>query len=188
MAKLSSETRNALLSEPTAAAAVTRLNERICLTNMQRFVTMILVVLDPAASRATIVNAGHMAPLVRRDWERVEKRAAGATRCEERSAREVARHDLRKAVKRLRYACEAVVPVFGPPAVALGAAAEQLQDVLGEHHDSVVCQQHLRQLGGSALLERLLVLEQQRELGAEAELDDAWRAFSEPRLREWLAD
>ena len=129
-----------------------------------------------------------LAPLVRRDWERVEKRAAGATRCEERSAREVARHDLRKAVKRLRYACEAVVPVFGPPAVALGAAAEQLQDVLGEHHDSVVSQQHLRQLGGSALLERLLVLEQQRELGAETELDDAWRAISEPRLREWLAD
>ena len=83
---------------------------------------------------------------------------------------------------------KAVVPVFGPPAVALGAAAEQLQDVLGEHHDSVVSQQHLRQLGGSALLERLLVLEQQRELGAETELDDAWRAISEPRLREWLAD
>jgi serine phosphatase RsbU (regulator of sigma subunit) len=66
MAKLSSETRNALLSEPTPAAAVTRLNERICLTNMQRFVTMILVVVDPAKQRVTIVNAGHMAPLVRR--------------------------------------------------------------------------------------------------------------------------
>jgi serine phosphatase RsbU (regulator of sigma subunit) len=33
---------------------------------MQRFVTMILVVLDPANHRATVVNAGHMAPLVRR--------------------------------------------------------------------------------------------------------------------------
>jgi serine phosphatase RsbU (regulator of sigma subunit) len=66
MAKLSSETRNALLTEPTPASAVTRLNERICATNMQRFVTMILVVLDPTRHRATIVNAGHMAPIVRR--------------------------------------------------------------------------------------------------------------------------
>ena len=63
MAKLSAETKFALFSEPTPAAAVTRLNERICATNMQRFVTMIMVVLDPARHRAVIVNAGHMAPL-----------------------------------------------------------------------------------------------------------------------------
>lgn len=73
MAKLSSETRNALLSEPTPAAAVTRLNERICATNMQRFVTMILVVLDPVKHHATVVNAGHMAPLVRRADGRLEE-------------------------------------------------------------------------------------------------------------------
>jgi serine phosphatase RsbU (regulator of sigma subunit) len=33
---------------------------------MQRFVTMIMVIIDPAKNVATIVNAGHMAPLVRR--------------------------------------------------------------------------------------------------------------------------
>jgi serine phosphatase RsbU (regulator of sigma subunit) len=65
-AKLSSEVKFALFSEPTPAVAVTRLNERICATNMQRFVTMIMVVLDPAKHKVTIVNAGHMAPLVRR--------------------------------------------------------------------------------------------------------------------------
>ena len=61
----SAEARFALFSEATPAAAVTKLNERICATNMQRFVTMILVVLEPAMHRATIVNAGHMAPLLR---------------------------------------------------------------------------------------------------------------------------
>jgi sigma-B regulation protein RsbU (phosphoserine phosphatase) len=65
-AKLSSETKFALFSEPSPAIAVTRLNERICATNMQRFVTMIMVVLDPATNKTTIVNAGHMAPIVRR--------------------------------------------------------------------------------------------------------------------------
>src|SRR5207237_7321042 len=48
MAKFSAETKFALFSEATPAAAVTKLNERICATNMQRFVTMILVVLEPA--------------------------------------------------------------------------------------------------------------------------------------------
>lgn len=131
-------------------------------------------------------------PLVQRDWRRVEERAATAAECEERAAQEAARHELRKAAKRLRYACEAVAPVFGPPAAGLGAAAEQLQDVLGEYHDSVVSQHLVRRLGaggiGPALLERLLMLEQQRELRAEAKLDDAWRAISDPRLREWLVD
>jgi len=66
MAKLSAETRFALFSESSPAKAVTRLNERICATNMQRFVTMIMAVLDPQTHGVTIVNAGHMAPLVRR--------------------------------------------------------------------------------------------------------------------------
>lgn len=65
-AKLSSETKFALFSEPTPAAAVTKLNEKLCASNMQRFVTMIMVIIDPARNVATIVNAGHMAPMVRR--------------------------------------------------------------------------------------------------------------------------
>jgi phosphoserine phosphatase RsbU/P len=72
-AKLSSETKFALFSEPSPAIAVTRLNERICATNMQRFVTMIMVVIDPATQKATIVNAGHMAPLVRRKNGTIEE-------------------------------------------------------------------------------------------------------------------
>jgi phosphoserine phosphatase RsbU/P len=65
MAKLSAETRFALFSEPTPAAAITKLNARLCQSNMQRFVTMVQVILDPARHKATIVNAGHMAPLHR---------------------------------------------------------------------------------------------------------------------------
>ena len=73
MAKVSAETRFALYSEPTPAAAITRLNERMCQSNLQRFVTMILVVLDPGASPAVIVNAGHMAPLHRRASGKIEE-------------------------------------------------------------------------------------------------------------------
>ncbi|HZN35128.1 MAG TPA: SpoIIE family protein phosphatase [Pirellulaceae bacterium] len=73
MAKVSAETRFALYSEPTPAAAITRLNERMCQSNLQRFVTMILLVLDPAAHRALIVNAGHMAPLHRKSTGKIEE-------------------------------------------------------------------------------------------------------------------
>ena len=73
MAKLSAEVRFTLYSEPNPAAAVTRLNERISALSAQRFVTMILVVLDPREHRATIVSAGHMAPLHRRSGGQIEE-------------------------------------------------------------------------------------------------------------------
>jgi len=73
MAKVSAETRFALYSEPTPAAAITKLNERMCQSNLQRFVTMILLVLDPASHSGTIVNAGHMAPLHRRANGKIEE-------------------------------------------------------------------------------------------------------------------
>ncbi|QDU26511.1 Phosphoserine phosphatase RsbP [Anatilimnocola aggregata] len=66
MAKLSAETRSSLLSEPNPAIAMTRLNERLSQLNIQRFVTMILVVIDPATNRVQMVNAGHMSPLHRK--------------------------------------------------------------------------------------------------------------------------
>ena len=73
MAKLSAETRNALYTEPTPADAITRLNERLSQLNIQRFVTMICVVLDPKSHSVAVVNAGHMAPLVRRASSAVEQ-------------------------------------------------------------------------------------------------------------------
>ena len=67
MAKLSAETRFALASELDPATAVTQLNARLCdLDVEQRFVTFLLIVLDPRRSDATIVNAGHMPPIIRR--------------------------------------------------------------------------------------------------------------------------
>lgn len=67
MARLSAECRYCLASEPTPEAAVGRLNRIFCDSSWQdRFVTFVLVVLDPASNQALVVNAGHMAPLLRR--------------------------------------------------------------------------------------------------------------------------
>lgn len=67
MAKLSAEVRYCLASEPTAAAAVDRINENFCRSGWEdRFVTFVLALLTPSENRLTIVNAGHMPPFLRR--------------------------------------------------------------------------------------------------------------------------
>ena len=73
MAKLSAEVRYCLASESTAAAAINRINNTFCHSGWDdRFVTMVLALLDPQREEATIVNAGHMPPLLRRGMNRVE--------------------------------------------------------------------------------------------------------------------
>lgn len=63
MAKLSAEIRFLLASEPDAAQAITKLNQRIADLEVEKFVTLLCLILDPTTGRVDIVNAGHMAPL-----------------------------------------------------------------------------------------------------------------------------
>ncbi|MEN6405613.1 MAG: SpoIIE family protein phosphatase [Thermoguttaceae bacterium] len=73
MAKLSAETRYCLASEPSPAEAVGRLNRAFCQSGLEdRFVTMVVGVLDPKRHEVTIVNAGHLPPLLRRGPGSVE--------------------------------------------------------------------------------------------------------------------
>lgn len=52
-------------------------------------------------------------------------------------------HEVRKATKRLRYTCEAVTVVHGKDARRLARRAEDLQEHLGEHQDSVMAREVL---------------------------------------------
>jgi serine phosphatase RsbU (regulator of sigma subunit) len=66
MARLSSDVRFLLASEPDAARAVTKINASFASHDWQdKFVTMIVAVLNPETHEMTLVNAGHMAPLLR---------------------------------------------------------------------------------------------------------------------------
>jgi phosphoserine phosphatase RsbU/P len=66
MAKVSAEAKYCLASESHPATAMSKLNDRITMLQIDRFVTIIMVVLDHEKHEATIVNAGHMAPIWRR--------------------------------------------------------------------------------------------------------------------------
>jgi phosphoserine phosphatase RsbU/P len=80
MARLSSDVRFLLASEPDPALAVQKINAGFSNTDWQdKFVTMIVAVVDPQTQRLTLVNAGHMAPLLRHDGGRVELLGEEAT-------------------------------------------------------------------------------------------------------------
>lgn len=103
-------------------------------------------------------------------------------------------HEIRKAAKRLRYAAESVAPAFGAPATELAARAEVLQEVLGEHQDSVVARAALRDLAvrlhpsghNVFAIGRLHALEERRAGVATTAFDAAWAAVSEKSARSWL--
>jgi CHAD domain-containing protein len=59
-------------------------------------------------------------------------------------------HRARKSAKRARYAAEAVRPIVGGRAKQEAKQYEVLQDLLGEHQDSVVAAQLLLELGTTA--------------------------------------
>ena len=57
---------------------------------------------------------------------------------------------MRKDAKRARYAAEAAEPVAGKKATRLARRMRAVQDVLGEHHDSVVARARLRDIAAAA--------------------------------------
>jgi CHAD domain-containing protein len=97
-------------------------------------------------------------------------------------------HVARIRAKRVRYAAEAVAPVFGKRARAFALAAAGLQDVLGEHQDAVVAAALLRENGTGELAfaaGALAALEAQAARLAREAWPAAWKALSRKRLRFW---
>ena len=67
MARLYSQARFSLLTSKSPAQAVTSLNESISSCGLgHRFITFLLIVIDPRKHVLQIVNAGHLAPVIRR--------------------------------------------------------------------------------------------------------------------------
>ncbi|MBI1832217.1 MAG: SpoIIE family protein phosphatase [Planctomycetes bacterium] len=64
MAKLSSDARSCLLTERSLMKAMAKLNDQLfpSTSPMDRFITLVAAVLDPASHTVTLVNAGHPAP------------------------------------------------------------------------------------------------------------------------------
>ncbi|QCB96801.1 CYTH and CHAD domain-containing protein [Arthrobacter sp. PAMC25564] len=146
----------------------------------------------PLAGPARKKAEGAVGRLVNAERRRLQRAVGGVDDAEEASVDAVL-HEVRKSAKRLRYAAEAAVPVFGKQASRLARAAEEIQTVLGEHQDSVIIREKLRSLatespdGGREdgfTYGRLHALEQQRGADARTRFSRAWRN-SPPRPLHW---
>jgi serine phosphatase RsbU (regulator of sigma subunit)/pSer/pThr/pTyr-binding forkhead associated (FHA) protein len=75
MAKLSSEARYCYLSESDPAKALAHLNDLLTqtLSEMDRFVTLCVLILDPASATVTMVSAGHGSPYRYRPGQPLEE-------------------------------------------------------------------------------------------------------------------
>jgi len=87
--------------------------------------------------------------VLRKEGKRVRERvelADVADAAADPELRAACLHDVRKAAKRLRYAAEAVAPMTGSKVRRVAERAEDVQGLLGDHHDAVVTRATLRHL------------------------------------------
>ncbi|MET4921276.1 CYTH and CHAD domain-containing protein [Streptomyces sp. PSRA5] len=126
-----------------------------------------------------------------KDYERLAGRVEHALGLVPGEERDLALHDARKAAKRARYAADAAGPALGKPAKRFSKRMKAVQSVLGDHQDSVVARDALRDLaiqahaaGESAFTWGLLYGEEEaRAADRERELPRVWRKSAEPKLR-----
>ena len=107
-----------------------------------------LLIADPPLTPLAERKAGKvLAKPVRRAARRLQRALAAVPDAEDQDA---AIHEARKATKRARYAAEAAMPALGGKARRQAAQAKKLQELLGDHHDSVVARTVLLDLAGQA--------------------------------------
>jgi len=103
---------------------------------------------DPPLTPLAARKAGKvLAKPVRRAARRLQRALAAVPGAEDRDA---AIHEARKTAKRARYAAEAAAPALGRAAGRQAAQAKDLQQLLGDHHDSVVARTALLDLARKA--------------------------------------
>ncbi|MEW2633369.1 CYTH and CHAD domain-containing protein [Streptomyces sp. NPDC048389] len=132
-----------------------------------------------------------LAKAVLKEYDRLAARMAHALSLPAGEERDLAMHDARKAAKRARYAAEVARPALGKPAKRFGKRMKAVQQVLGDHQDSVVARQALRDLavqahaaGESAFVWGLLYGREEARAGTrETELPRVWAEASAPGIR-----
>ncbi|WP_086747084.1 CYTH and CHAD domain-containing protein [Streptomyces europaeiscabiei] len=125
--------------------------------------------------------------VVKKDFDKVAALVEEALAQPPGADRDLAMHEARKKTKRTRYAAEAARPLLGKPAKALVKDMKSLQTLLGDHQDSVMAREALRDLahqahaapGESAFTYGLLYgREERRAELAEAALPETWAKIS----------
>ncbi|MGX6747620.1 CHAD domain-containing protein [Streptomyces xantholiticus] len=145
----------------------------------------------PLLKAASGAPVAVLAKAVLKEYDRLATRTDRALSLPAGEERDHAMHDARKAAKRARYAAEVARPALGKAAKRFGKRMKAVQQVLGDHQDSVVAREALRELaikahaaGESAFVWDLLYGREDARAGArEAELPAVWAEASAPEIR-----
>lgn len=152
-----------------------------------------LLAVPPSGPEAKRPSSEVLPAAVGRSYRRAARRMRRAGHTPPGPRQDAALHEARKAVKRTRYAAEAVIPVSGKPARRLARRMKRVQSVLGEHQDAVIAGEVARQLGMSAHLAGenafsyglLHELEADGRARLRAQAGKAWRKASRRKYRDW---
>jgi CHAD domain-containing protein len=140
----------------------------------------------PALTAEAQQRAEVVVPVVaRRDWKQLRK---GITALPDQPA-DAELHRIRILAKRMRYAAEAAEPIAGKVATRCADAAAALQDVLGDHQDSVTVQQWLREVGRGPrafVAGELTALERETAAQDRAAWHNVWKKLDRKRLKRWM--
>ncbi|WP_327323594.1 CYTH and CHAD domain-containing protein [Streptomyces sp. NBC_01210] len=151
---------------------------------------------DPPLLKAAFGTTARVIPkAVLKGYDRLAARVDHALALPPGHERDLAMHDARKAAKRARYAGEAATPALGKPAKRFAKRMKDVQTVLGDHQDSVVAREALRDLGiqahaaGESAFTWGLLYGQEEAQAAEREreLPEVWQKASDEDLRAALS-
>ena len=125
--------------------------------------------------------------IARREFKKLRK----AARRTDASSPDDDVHALRIKGKRARYAAELAATAVGEPAEAFVKESKRFQDVVGEHQDAVVAEDHLRELqarGGpeaAFAAGRLVERQAERRRRSRDELAGAWKRLHRAGRQAW---
>lgn len=166
-------------------AAVVRLHETL---GSDRYLELLDALVElgeapPVRSAARWPASDVVPDLVKAPWKALRKEVAALGD----DPSDAALHEVRKRAKQLRYAAEAVAPVVGKPARKAARGAKRVQELLGEHQDTVVAETWMRDLAASGAVGPAAVFVLgalvAEERAARAERREAW-----PELWERVSD
>jgi CHAD domain-containing protein len=152
------------------------------------------LVAHPPLTAAASKRARKLVPaLVGQAARRVERAAQAVADDGTGQTRNTGLHEVRKCAKRARYAAESAAPVAGQDATRLAERMKSLQEVLGEHQDSVAAQGLLLKLMMASdqsgdyelVFGQLYAEESGRALDARRAYKAALRRASAEKARRW---
>jgi CHAD domain-containing protein len=168
-------------------------SEMLSAMHEPRYVELLDALVDAAASPrvradvAVVPAVDVLGVVMDAPWKRLR------TRCRslDPTSADASLHDARIGSKRVRYAAESIVPVFGKPARRFARRAEALQQVLGAHQDAVMAAAWLRREAMRASTRKafaaggLAAIEASARDEARAGWPEAWERLRRTTPRFW---